>query len=100
MRERHQGGRVLSTDINNSLAQVLLIGFYGRDCKVRLDKVPSGIWVWNEKSPSHVRFTLKELSDVLGFSSTLEIWVKELPIFHTSWKFINPTRLQKLPTRT
>lgn len=84
----------MCTGVKESIVTVLGMNRRGVDVKVVLDKVPSGIWVWDELSKTHVQFHFEELADILGFSPELLDWTNDLDQYETSWRFINPVRLR------
>lgn len=86
----------MTTDlILKSIVLILGTNRKGRDVKVNLDKVPSGIWLWEERTKSHVRVELSEIVEILGPQDDFFQYLESLPVFYTSWKFINPHRLNR-----
>ena len=82
-------------NIKKSIARALLSNHKNIDVKVILDRVHSGIWLWEEHSKSHVHFLFEEIIDILGFSTEFKNYIDNLPIYETSWRFINPQRLNE-----
>ena len=81
--------------ILKSIVLILGTNRKGRDIKVNLDKVPAGIWLWEEKSKSHVKVELSEIVDILGPQDDFFQYLENLPVFYTSWRFINPHRMRR-----
>lgn len=79
-----------------AISRVLSQNSYrGQDVRVIIDRMPCGIWLWEERSRSHVKYDRAELIDFLGVSEDLLDYLENTPILETSWKFINPNRLRQ-----
>lgn len=79
-----------------AIARVLSQNSYqGSDVRVIIDHMPCGIWLWEERSRSHVKFDRAELIDFLGASEELLIYLENISVLETSWRFINPNRLRQ-----
>ena len=80
---------------HDSISSVLSQNAYrGQDVRVYIDSVPCGIWIWEEKSRTHVHFNRSELVDVLGVSDELLEYMDSRAMLETSWRFINPNRIR------
>lgn len=86
-------------DTYRGIISALRSGYSDRDCCLLLDNVPSGIWVWHEKQKLHIRFTREELIESIGPSIQLEQWIRSLPVFRTSWKFLPSKQSGKLSVK-
>ena len=81
-------------EVKASISRALGFAHKQQDVKVTLDGMPSGIWLWEERSETHVHFDEGELDRVLGSSEELTKYVVELTTYNTSWRWINPHRMR------
>lgn len=74
--------------IKKNIAQAINRDYFSNDVKVSLDGIASGIWLWEEKSQSHLHFLQEELVEILGDSEELQNYILSLDVYRTSWRWL------------
>ena len=69
--------------VKSKLVDLLKVAFPEQNVKVTIDKVPYGIWLWEENSHCHVHVKAQEITKILGEDA--KILVSNLPEFKAHW---------------
>jgi len=69
--------------VKSKIADLLKSAYPEQSVRVIIDKVPYGIWLWEENSQRHIHLKAQEVTKILGGDT--KPWIGTLPEFKTHW---------------